>query len=253
MKNLRIGIVGGGGMGRVHFANWQVVENASVAALCDTAPSAADTAAQWGVPLYRSITQMVQECDLDAVDICTPTFLHHDMVMESLNLGMDTICEKPIALHYADAKEMLDTAQAKGCHLYIAQILQFTKEIQALRQLVKSEEYGKVLDASFERLSAAPRWAVGGWLFDKSKSGLLPFDLRAEEFQSPAALALKLKDYHPRLIPYRAVGTASGLLLALPCTIEIGKQCKTGLVAFSPSPLSDGGGYEALTGGIHYA
>ena len=87
----------------------------------------------------------------------------------------------------------------------------------------------------------------------RSAKGLLPFDLRAEEFQSPAALALKLKDYHPRLIPYRAVGTASGLLLALPCTIEIGKQCKTGLVAFSPSPLSDGGGYEALTGGIHYA
>ena len=181
MKNLRIGIVGGGGMGRVHFANWQVVENASVVALCDTAPSAADTAAQWGVPLYRSITQMVQECDLDAVDICTPTFLHHDMVMEILNLGMDTICEKPIALHYADAKEMLDTAQAKGCHLYIAQVLQFTKEIQALRQLVKSEEYGKVLDASFERLSAAPRWAVGGWLFDKSKSGLLPFDLHIHD------------------------------------------------------------------------
>ena len=103
------------------------------------------------------------------------------MVMESLNLGMDTICEKPIALHYADAKEMLDTAQAKGCHLYIAQVLQFTKEIQALRQLVKSEEYGKVLDASFERLSAAPRWAVGGWLFDKSKSGLLPFDLHIHD------------------------------------------------------------------------
>ena len=181
MKNLRIGIVGGGGMGRVHFANWQVVENASVVALCDTAPSAADTAAQWGVPLYRSITQMVQDCNLDAVDICTPTFLHHDMVMESLNLGMDTICEKPIALHYADAKEMLDTAQAKGCRLYIAQVLQFTKEIQALRQLVKSEEYGKVLDASFERLSAAPRWAVGGWLFDKSKSGLLPFDLHIHD------------------------------------------------------------------------
>ena len=46
MKNLRIGIVGGGGMGRVHFANWQVVENASVVALCDTAPSAGETAVQ---------------------------------------------------------------------------------------------------------------------------------------------------------------------------------------------------------------
>ena len=36
-------------------------------------------------------------------------------------------------------------------------------------------------------------------------------------------------------------------------SIRIGKQTRTGLVAFSPSPLSDGGDYEALTGGIHYA
>ena len=138
MKQLKIGIVGGGGMGRVHYANWQAVEGASVAALCDTAPSAPDTAAQWGVPLFPSITRMVEECELDVVDICTPTFLHHDMVMESLKLGMDTICEKPIALHYADAKEMLDTAEAKGCRLYVAQVMQFTKEIQALHQLVES-------------------------------------------------------------------------------------------------------------------
>ena len=45
----------------------------------------------------------------------------------------------------------------------------------------ETEEYGKVLDASFERLSAAPRWAVGGWLFDKNKSGLLPFDLHIHD------------------------------------------------------------------------
>lgn len=169
-------------MGRVHFANWQVVENASVAALCDTAPSAADTAAQWGVPLYRSITQMVQDCNLDAVDICTPTFLHHDMVMESLNLGHGHhLREAHRPCTTQDSEGNAGYRQAKGCHLYIAQILQFTKEIQALRQLVKSEEYGKVLDASFERLSAAPRWAVGGWLFDKSKSGLLPFDLHIHD------------------------------------------------------------------------
>ena len=46
---------------------------------------------------------------------------------------------------------------------------------------MESEESGKVLDASFERLSAAPRWAVGGWLFDKNKSGLLPFDLHIHD------------------------------------------------------------------------
>ena len=177
MKTLKIGIVGGGGMGRVHYANWKAVEGAEVVALCGNAAAAE----AWGVPAYKTIGDMVQNEEIDVVDICTPTFRHHDQVLEALNLGKDVICEKPIALNYADAKEMLDTAEAKGCNLYIAQVLQFTKEIQALHALVESEEYGKVLDASFERLSAAPRWAVGGWLFDKNKSGLLPFDLHIHD------------------------------------------------------------------------
>ena len=109
MKTLKIGIVGGGGMGKVHFANWAQVEGAQVVALCETSPNGSDKAKDWGVPLYTSITDMIH-ADVDVVDICTPTFLHHDMVMESLSLGVDTICEKPIALNYADAKEMLDTA-----------------------------------------------------------------------------------------------------------------------------------------------
>lgn len=81
---------------------------------------------------------------------------------------------------------------------------------------------------------------------------LLPHDgLRAADFAAPAALVVRLQRLHPRLIPFRAVGTGSGLLLALPCEeVRIGKSVqKNGLVAFSPTPVSDGGGYEALTGG----
>ncbi len=76
--------------------------------------------------------------------------------------------------------------------------------------------------------------------------------LCAADFSAPAVLALRLRSYAPRLIPYRAVGVASGLLLALPCEITVGKQTKSGLVAFSPTPVSDGGAYEALTGGTLY-
>ena len=177
MKTLKIGIVGGGGMGRVHYANWKAVEGVEVVALCGNAAAAEE----WGVPAYQTITDMIQGTQIDVVDVCTPTFMHHDQVVEALNLGKDVVCEKPIALNYADAKDMLDTAERNGKNLYIAQVLQYTKEIQALHKLVESEEYGKVLDASFERLSAAPRWAVGGWLFDKTKSGLLPFDLHIHD------------------------------------------------------------------------
>lgn len=178
MSNLRIGLVGSGGMGKVHYANWKEVEGARVVALC----SGSAEPNQWdGLPVYSTLSQMAAVEGLDAVDICVPTYLHHDFVMEALELGLHVICEKPIALSYAQTKEMLDKAEAVRKHLYIAQVLQFTKEIQALHQLVSSGEYGKVLDASFERLSARPQWSAGGWLFDKEKSGLLPFDLHIHD------------------------------------------------------------------------
>ena len=82
--------------------------------------------------------------------------------------------------------------------------------------------------------------------------GLFPSELglSKQDFASPAALPLRLREYSPRLIPYRAVGTASGLLFAIPCKIALEKKLYTGLVAFSPTPLSDGGAYDALTGGF---
>ena len=77
--------------------------------------------------------------------------------------------------------------------------------------------------------------------------------LRQEDLAVPAALALRLKHLSPRLIPFRAVGVASGLLLALPCKITINGHTKTGLVALSPTPVSERGAYDALTGGNSYA
>ena len=181
MKELKIGLVGVGGMGAVHYANFAEIENCRVAAVVGSSQRVKDTAAKWGVPAYASITEMVADCDIDIVDICTPTYTHHDLVLEALKLKKHTICEKPIALSYADAKEMLDEAEKQGVQLYIAQVLQYTKEVEYLRQAVESGCFGKPLDAYFERLSACPQWAKDGWLFDVDKSGLLPYDLHIHD------------------------------------------------------------------------
>lgn len=195
MKTMNIGLVGVGGMGSVHYANYKEIEGCRVAAVCGGSKRAKETAEKWGLPCYPSIREMVENCDIDIVDICTPTYLHHDMVMESLDCGKDTICEKPIALSLKDAKEMLDKAEQKDCMLYIAQVLQFTKEVEILRRTVESGVYGKPLDACFERLSACPRWAQDGWLFDVNKSGLLPYDLHIHDLDVIVSIFGKPEGY----------------------------------------------------------
>lgn len=80
---------------------------------------------------------------------------------------------------------------------------------------------------------------------------LLPDErLTQADFLAPSALLPRLMRLHPRLIAYRAVGTESGLLLALRCRVEeAGKPSGTVLAAFSPTPLAEDSEFDALTGG----
>ncbi len=88
---------------------------------------------------------------------------------------------------------------------------------------------------------------------------LLPAETASEldgaQFAHPAELLERLVQREPaakwRLIPYRAVGTNGGLLLAMRCErMRVGeKDIEGGLVAFSPTTVSDGGAYTALIGG----
>ena len=126
-------------------------------------------------------------------------------------------------------------------------ILPLTIERQGKKvQLTALRDSGNTLT---DPLSGAPVLTV----YWKALSPLLPKEIHEEGLRCPAALLPQIPQLSPRLIPYRAVGTSSGLLLAIPCRITIGKDRRMGLVALSPTPLSDGGAYDALTGGFSHA
>lgn len=178
---IKIALVGTGGMGTVHYNNYQHIDGCKVTALVGITDQSKECSTQWGVPLFADIESMAKDQRVDVVDICSPTFLHKDHVEQALQHGFNAITEKPVALHLNDALEMFDLARKQGKLLFVGQVLQFTKEVEVLRNLVRSGEYGKPLDGYFERLAACPRWVQGGWLFDKEKSGLLPFDLHIHD------------------------------------------------------------------------
>lgn len=106
-------------------------------------------------------------------------------------------------------------------------------------------------DPASNRGVLVAEWETAKALLPPSAAG----DLEKSEFERPADLLPRLARAAPegkwRLIPYRAVGTGGALLLAMRCdTVRVGKRLVRGaLVAFSPTPLSDGGGYTALIGG----
>ena len=201
-------LVGPGGMGTVHYENYAHLPNVQVTALVGTSPADEQKAAQWKLPLFASVTQACQAMPIDLADICVPTFLHKTLALESIAQGKHTLVEKPIALCAQDAREMYAAAEKQGVQLYVAYVLQFTPEVETLRQVVQDERYGKPCDASFERLSACPSWSQGGWLMQKEKSGLIPYDLHIHDldvivslFGKPQAVRFTTCTGHGRKVP----------------------------------------------------
>lgn len=173
---IRIGIVGTGGMGTVHYTNYQYIGGCAVAAVCGNR----EKAAAWSVPCYSDLSEMAKKEKLDVIDICTPTFLHYSQVKEGLKY-CSVICEKPLALTRKDGKELFEEARKCGHHLYVGQVLRFFPEYKVLEKIVREKTCGCVLDGYFWRLSAKPAWTSGGWMMDKNKSGLVPFDLHIHD------------------------------------------------------------------------
>lgn len=177
---IKVILVGSGGMGNVHYDNYQLIDRVKVVGLVGTSQDSLK-AQHWNVPFYTSITEAIKETQADVVDVCTPTFLHFAHVMEALHNEVHVICEKPLALSVKEATEMFEMASKVNKHLYVGQVVQFMKESEYIHELIENGSLGKPLDGYFERLSSIPNWVSGSWMFDKDKAGLIPFDLHIHD------------------------------------------------------------------------
>jgi predicted dehydrogenase len=192
---IKIGLAGAGGMGTVHYTSFSYIGEAGVVAVVGVSEQDAAKAREWGLPIFRSISDMLVSTDVDIVDICTPTYLHTDGIEEAVSFGKSVITEKPMALSLRDAQNAYEAAERNGVWIYVAQVLQFYRQSEVLHELVAGKEYGNPLDAYFTRLSACPKWVRDGWLFDSKKSGLVPYDLHIHDLDLIVSLFGKPENF----------------------------------------------------------
>ncbi len=199
-------LVGAGGMGSVHFRNYRRLGGADVRALVGSTEEDRAVGAEWGLPVYESITRAAQRESVDIADLCVPTYLHKPLALEAFENGLHVITEKPCALKKRDAEDMYAAAERAGKQLYVAQVVRFTRETEVLRTVLQEGTYGCPLDAYFRRLSARPAWTKGSWLTEKDKSGLLPFDLHIHDLDLMVSIFGK-----PESFRVSAMGENGGL------------------------------------------
>ncbi len=117
---IRTGLLGLGVLSQTsllpHFNTRDAQKKMDLTAVCDIDEMRAkQTAEEFQIPeYYISLDEMLNQAELDAILICTPTSIHYDNAMKSLSAGLHVYLQKPIATSAKEAQELIATAERQN-------------------------------------------------------------------------------------------------------------------------------------------
>lgn len=153
MKNLNIGIIGYGFMGRAHSNGYRRVNNffdleyqPVLKAVCGRSQEQAEAfAKQWG---YESVEtdwrKLIERDDIDAIDICTPNNTHAEMAIAAAEAGKIVLCEKPLALNAEQGARMVEIIEKTGKPNAVWYNYRRVPAVTLAKQLIDDGKLGKI-------------------------------------------------------------------------------------------------------------
>lgn len=153
-KELRIGLIGCGLMGRTHSNGYKRIGDffpeleyrPVLKTVCarskDKVQKFAD---QWG---YESVETdwkaVIARDDIDAIDICTPNDTHAEIAIAAAAAGKMILCEKPLARTLAEAKSMVEAIENAGVHNTVWYNYRRIPAVTLAKQIIDSGKLGRI-------------------------------------------------------------------------------------------------------------
>jgi len=156
---MKVVLVGLGRMGRNHLRVLRETPGFELAGVVDaqaTPPS--DLGA---IPFVRSLAEL-GDAPFEAAVIATPTATHYDVALDLVNRGKHLLIEKPIASTYAQGREVLAAAHAKGTKLVVGHVERFNPAVRKLREIIREGWLGTPIHFAFTRVGGYPDTVITG-------------------------------------------------------------------------------------------
>lgn len=163
MEQVRIGIIGTGGVANSrHIKELLQCKEAKIVALCDIDSTALSRAAEkTSVPpekCYTDYRDLINDPSVDAIEICTPNYLHAEMAIAALQAGKPINLEKPVAMSYEQSQTIVtaereSTAFGMTCFSY-----RFMPAVRYAKHLVDSGLIGDIVGLNVAYLKSSGFW-----------------------------------------------------------------------------------------------
>jgi len=173
-KTLRIGLVGVGGTAQVnHIPALKRMENVELVWLCDRDREKAERVAQkFGIPHASGrLDDMLDDESVEAVDVCTPNYLHAPIAVAALEAGKHVLCERPLSRNATEALQMVKAARKADRVLMCGVQHRFRADAQLLRRFVAKGELGPIFYSKSGWLRQRTEWDSDEWRRQRKEAG----------------------------------------------------------------------------------
>jgi UDP-N-acetyl-2-amino-2-deoxyglucuronate dehydrogenase len=145
MANLKFGIIGCGRIAQRHAEHIKNTPGCELVATCDNiSDKASELANKYNVLSYETISEFLENKDIDVVSVCTPNGLHAEHSIASLIAGKHVLCEKPMAISTHDCGEMIQAAEKTNKRLFIIKQNRYNPPVVAVKNLIENGQLGKI-------------------------------------------------------------------------------------------------------------
>jgi predicted dehydrogenase len=123
-----------------------------------------------GIALSGDFDAILADPAVDAILLATPHSLHRTQVIAAAAARKQVFCEKPLALHRADAREMFAACRTAKVVLAVGHNRRFWPSMRALREIAASGELGTVLHIEGHNSNENSNAVLGGWRLSPEES-----------------------------------------------------------------------------------
>lgn len=173
---IRFAMIGAGGIANGHSESFAGMDDATVVAVADIDPEAAQRiAAQHDAEVYADHLSLMDQAKPDAILICTPPLSHADITHDALDRGVAVLCEKPFTIDVRNARRLYNRAHEEGHVLTMASKFRFVEDVIAARAMIQKGDIGEpvIFENAFtshvdmsNRWNADPAVSGGGVMID---------------------------------------------------------------------------------------
>lgn len=148
MKELGFGIIGCGAISKMHAGAMEAVEGARLVACTDVNPSNLERfSKEYDIKAYSTATEMLNDENINAVSICTPSGLHKKFCIDAANAGKHIVVEKPMALTTEECDFIIEACEKNNVKLEVISQNRYKQTFRYVKDLVAGGALGKIVSA----------------------------------------------------------------------------------------------------------